>query len=280
MSEMPGTPVYEAPTSLSPSRVDAFISCPLQFRFASIERLPEPRSPYATKGSLVHRALELLFMRRAIERTSAAAFECLDTAVAEYHRDGEFTALGLSPEAVATFVDDASSLVSGYLKMEDPTTVHDIGLELRLEGSIGALTMRGIIDRLDLTPDGELVVTDYKTGRAPMHNREQGKLGGVNFYAFLCESVLGKRPARVRLMYLRTGETIETVPSAQSVQFLGKRTTAVYSAVERACHTGDFRPKPSALCGSCAFQTWCPAFGGDPSLAAVESLNAAGLLAA
>ena len=65
----------------------------------------------------------------------------------------------------------------------------------------------------------------------------------MHFYSFLCEAVFGKRPAKIRLMYLKTGETIETVPSAQSVKFITTRTTAVWSAVERACITGDFRPR-------------------------------------
>ena len=69
-------------------------------------------------------------------------------------------------------------------------------------------------------------------------------------------------------MYLKSGETIETVPSAQSVRFISTRTKAVWSAVERACETGDFRPQQGALCDYCSFQRWCPAFGGDPAEAA------------
>jgi len=155
--------------------------------------------------------------------------------------------------------------------MEDPAAVREIGLELRLEAQVGDLTLRGIIDRLELDADGGLVVVDYKTGRAPGLKYEQSRLSGVHFYSFLCEAVFGQRPAAIRLMYLRTGETITAIPSAQSVKFITTRTTAVWKAVERACVTGDFRPKPGALCTSCAYQPWCPAFGGDPSLAAVEA---------
>ena len=60
-------------------------------------------------------------------------------------------------------------------------------------------------------------------------------------------------------------------PTEQSVRFLTTRTTAVWKAVEKACHTGDFRPKPGPLCGSCSFKPWCPSFGGNPELAAVEA---------
>ena len=89
----------------------------------------------------------------------------------------------------------------------------------------------------------------------------------MHFYSFLCENVLGRRPAKIRLMYLSTGETIETAPSAQSVKFITTRTAAVWKAVERACQTGDFRPRQSRLCDWCSFQAWCPAFGGDPAAA-------------
>lgn len=257
-----------APASLSPSRVEAFTSCPLAFRFANIDKLPEAPSPHTTKGSLVHRALELLFTRPAAERDAAAALAALDEAIAEYRTDPEFVDLHLDDAATDEFLADARRLVEGYLAMEDPTRVHDIGLELRLEAPAGSLILRGIIDRLDLDDEtGELVVTDYKTGRAPSVRQEQQRLSGVHFYSFLCEHVLGKRPARIRLMYLRSGEVIEAVPSAQSVRFITTRTKAVWQAVERAIANDDFRPRTGPLCSFCAFQRWCPAYGGDPSLA-------------
>ncbi len=252
----------------------------MAFRFASIEKLPEPPSVAATKGSLVHRVLEILFTHQPAERTEAAVRTSFDQAVAEYAVDTEFTLLGLDDIQREAFVADAWTLVESYLGMEDPTVVRDIGLELRLEAQVGDLTLRGIIDRLELGPEGELIVTDYKTGRAPGLRYEQSRLGGVHFYSFLCESVLGRRPAAIRLMYLRSGETITAIPSEQSVRFLTTRTTAVWKAVERACTTDDFRPKQGPLCKVCSFQPWCPAFGGDPARAAVEAPVAFGRLTA
>jgi putative RecB family exonuclease len=260
-----------APASLSPSRVEAFTSCPLAFRFANIDKLPEPPSAHTTKGSLVHRALELLFTRPPAQRDAASAFAALDEAIAEYRVHPDFVDLHLEPEAAAEFLADARSLVERYLAMEDPSTVRDIGLELRLEAPTGSLLLRGIIDRLELDADGELVVTDYKTGRSPGVNREQQRMSGVHFYSFLCEEVLGKRPSRIRLMYLRSGEVIEAVPSAQSVRFITTRTNAVWQAVERAIANDDFRPRTGPLCSFCAFQRWCPSYGGDPARAKDEA---------
>jgi putative RecB family exonuclease len=267
-------PTFPVPMSLSPSRVSSFTSCPMQFRFSSIEKLPEPPGVATTKGTIVHRALELLFVRPAAERTPDALATDMATALDEYRSHPDYVGLRLEGADVDKFDRDCHGLIDKYFAMEDPTTVREIGLELWMEAPVGDLTLRGIIDRLELDADGELVVTDYKTGRAPSGNFEQKSLAGVHFYSFLCEAVFGKRPAKIRLMYLASGETIETVPSAQSVKFITTRTTAVWSAVERACTTGDFRPRQSKLCDWCSFQRWCPAFGGDPSLAATEAVAA------
>jgi putative RecB family exonuclease len=261
---------FPVPVNLSPSRVEAFTSCPLAFRFASIEKLPEPPRPHTTKGSLVHRALELLFSDyRQRDRTLEAGLVSLQKATAEF--EPELAALGLEPAGEAELRVDTMRLVQRYFQMEDPSVISDIGVELYLEARVGRLTLRGIIDRLELDGAGGLIVTDYKTGRAPMIEREQRRLGGVHFYAFLCHQVFGQRPAQIRLMYLSTGEVITFRPSEQSIQFLPRRTAAVWHAVERACEDGDFRPRVGPLCNYCAFKSWCPAFGGDPDRAALEA---------
>jgi putative RecB family exonuclease len=263
-------PPWTVPTSLSPSRVESFLSCPLAFRFASIEKLPDLPSVASTRGSVVHRALELLFTEPAPERTPAALDRAVDLAIAEYRTDADFTLLGLTPEQTDGFDADCRALATNYLEMEDPTQVREIGLELRLEAAVGELTLRGIIDRLELDADGELIVTDYKTGRAPSPNWERKSLSGLNFYSFLCESLFGKRPAAIRLMYLSSKETITATPTAQSTKFLTTRTTAVWRAVANACERDDFRARRGPLCNHCSYQPWCPEFGGNPELAAVE----------
>src|SRR5215212_8633572 len=96
------------PTSLSPSKVASFKDCALAFRFAAIDRLPEPPSPSAAKGTLVHRALELLFWEEpAGRRTVAAALEKLDRARVEVLEGEEYAGLGLTATEEAEFVASA-----------------------------------------------------------------------------------------------------------------------------------------------------------------------------
>src|SRR5262249_56346529 len=128
-------------------------------------------------------------------------------------------------EARARCRAEAEGLLRRYFLLEDPNTVNPVGLELRMEAKLGNLTLRGIIDRLEVV-DGELVVTDYKTGKVPGLAQEQSRLGGVHFYAFLCEEVLGMRPARIQLLYLSEPLAIVAEPTDQSIRGLQRKASA------------------------------------------------------
>jgi putative RecB family exonuclease len=259
---------HAVPISLSPSSMGTFTSCPLAFRFGYIERLPEPPSAPASKGTLVHLALQHLMWRPAHERTLDAALADLARAEAELAAHPEFADLELSDEERAMFRADADLLVRRYFELEDPREVTVLGVELRVSAVTDeGVTIRGIIDRLEIGPDGELVVTDYKTGSAPSEGWEQKSLAGVHVYSLLCERMFGRRPARVQLLYLSKPERIVTAPSDQSLHGVEVKTNAVMRAVRHACQRDDFRPRPSALCNYCNFQEFCPAFDGQPELA-------------
>jgi len=255
---------YPLPPTLSPSRVATFTDCALAYRFANLDKLPEPPSPQATKGTLVHAALERLFTMPAPERTSEAAAACLDAAAVAMADDPELAGLGLDEEGTAAFVAEAHRLLGKYFDMEDPRSVNAVGLELRLEAEVGGVSLRGIIDRLDRLDDGSFEVVDYKSSKAPSERHERAKLLGVDTYALLVERVLGVRPVAVRLLYLGDGVAITCRPSAQTTRFIEAKVGAVWQSIQRANAGESFRPKPGPLCDWCTFQTWCPAYGGDP----------------
>ena len=249
------------PRTLTPSKVTAFTNCPMAFRFV-IERRPEPPSPHAVKGTLVHSALEGLFWNHpAPRRTEAAAGAELERAWVELQADPEFVALALPADDAAAFLADARFLLANYFRLEDPTTVRAIGVELGVEIEHDGVRLRGIIDRLDIGPDGSLTVVDYKTGRAPSERFEHGRMGGVQTYALLCEKLLGRAPVEVRLLHLRDPLVISALATPQTLRGQQQRTAAVWGAIERACAHEDFRPKTGPLCDYCHFKPNCPAFG-------------------
>ena len=159
---------FEPPRSLSPSKVTSFRDCALAFRFTAIERLPDPATVWTVKGTLVHSALEGLFWSHPQGGRSPAA------ATAELHPPGPPSRTtpttcrsSSTADEAETFLADAEQLVANYFVLEDPDEITPVGIELTLEAPLGDVRLRGILDRLDRTPEGELVVVDYKTGRAP-----------------------------------------------------------------------------------------------------------------
>ena len=259
--------VFPVPVNLSPSRVDSFLTCPLAFRFSSIEKLPEPPSPHTTKGSLVHRALELLFALPAAERTLDAADTAYAQAADEYRTHADFTGLGLDAAAADEFFADGLVLTRKYFDIEDPAAIEAVGLEVWLEAPIGDVTIRGIIDRLERDAQGRLIVSDYKTGRAPHPNYQAQRMAGVNLYALMVAEHFGELPARVQLLHLQEPVAIVAETSEQQARGVERKTVAVWDAIGTACQRGEFRPKPSRLCEWCSFQPFCPEFGGDPQAA-------------
>jgi RecB family exonuclease len=150
--------------SLSPSRAGDFMTCPLLFRFRTIDRLPQAPSPAATRGTVVHSVLERLFELPAEERTP-------DTARALLRPEWD-ALVEAEPEVATLFADDAElsawlasaeELLQGYFSLEDPRRVLVAEREQYVEVVLpGGLRLRGIVDRLDVAPSGDVRVVDYK----------------------------------------------------------------------------------------------------------------------
>lgn len=265
------------PRSLSPSKVTSFRDCAMAFRFTAVDGLRDSPTIWTVKGTLVHTALERLFWRHDRGRRSMAAASAeLAEAWNELQSHPDYLGLGLTETESNGLRRDSEQLVANYFKLEDPDQVTPVGIEITLEARLGDLRLRGIIDRLDRMPDGSLVVVDYKTGRAPSANYEQAKLVGVQIYALLCDEVLGQRPVEVKLLHLKEPTVISARPSEQMLRGQRQKAIAVWTAIERACETEDFRPRTSPLCNYCRFKPYCPAYGGDPAAAAPALAAAVG----
>jgi len=252
--------------SLSPSRAGDFMTCPLLFRFRTIDRLPQAPSPAATRGTVVHSVLERLFELPAAERTPESAQALLRP---------EWEALvQAEPEVATMFADDgelsawltsAEELLQGYFMLEDPRRVLVAEREQYVEVVLpGGLRLRGIVDRLDVAPSGDLRIVDYKTGRAPREAFEGKALFQMKFYALVLWRTRGTIPKLLQLMYLGDREILRYSPDESDLLAVERKLIALWEAIERATQLQDFRPRKSKLCDWCDHQALCPEFGGTP----------------
>jgi RecB family exonuclease len=189
--------------SLSPSSMATWRQCPKRFFFEKILRLDiEPSEP-AVCGSFVHLVLEHLMGMAPGARTADAArriaTELWPTFCAE--PDTRFTELGLDDGAKRAFKQRAWAGIAGYFQIEDPNAIAVVGTEQEVRAELDGAPVYGIIDRVDQGSDG-LVVTDYKSGKAPLWQDErEEKLGQLRTYAALLEAS-GRRVTELRLLFV------------------------------------------------------------------------------
>ena len=264
----PAAPPDELPRrrSLSPSRAGDFLTCPLLYRFRVIDRLPEPPSPVAVRGTLVHAVLEHLFDQPAPGRTPQQAHSLL---APEWERlaadEPELASLFGSDEELMAWLAGAGEMLDRYFKLEDPRRIEPAHRELCVEADLASgLRLRGYIDRLDVAPGGEIRIVDYKTGTAPPEEFEARALFQMRFYALAIWRSQGQVPAMLQLMYLGNGEIIRYWPDEADLLATERKVEALWRAIERAYLQRDWRPRPGRICEWCAHQAICPAFGGTP----------------
>src|SRR6185503_11814281 len=120
------------------------------------------------------------------------------------------------------------------------------------------------IDRLDVSPAGDIRIVDYKTGSIPREAFEAKALFQMKFYALVLWRTRGVVPRQLRLMYLSDIDTLSYQPAEQELPRFEKTLQAIWKAIATASLTGDFRASPSRLCGWCSHHQLCPAQGGTP----------------
>jgi putative RecB family exonuclease len=252
--------------SLSPSRAADFKTCPLLYRFRTIDRIPEPPTPDQARGTLVHAVLERLFDLPAVERTRAAADALVEPQWERLRGDQPLLEEMFGPEGTpAEFIESAVGLLGGYFSVEDPQRLEPAERERLVEAVVDDhLLIRGYIDRLDISPAGDLRVVDYKTGGAPREAFEARALFQLKFYALVLWRTRGIVPRSLRLLYLKDAEACDYSPDADELTRFERNLVALWRAIERATVERDFRPKPSKLCDWCSHHSRCPTFGGTP----------------
>ncbi len=248
------------PLKLSPSSVTDFKSCPQLFKYRAIDRIPEPVSGPAARGSLVHAVLERLFAEPPRMRTPERAVALLEALWREVKDDAEFRPDGMADPQEDAWLEESARLLRNYFKLEDPRMLTASRLEWWVEYELTDIHLRGVIDRLEERPDGTWVLTDYKTGRVPGESRELSAFFGLRFYALVCWRAFGVIPREIRLVYLADPAVLTLNPNERMLIGFERQMLALASAIRRAVDRNDWRARPSPFCMSCSFHDRCPAW--------------------
>jgi putative RecB family exonuclease len=246
--------------TLSPSRAGDFKHCPQLFKFRAIDRLPEPTTVYQARGTTAHLALQRLFDDPAAERTPERLYTLFREAWSELRGDDEFADLFETVEDERTWGMESLELLANYFTIEDPASFEPLDRELDMLEDLDGIVIRGILDRMEESGDGRLIITDYKTGKAPPERYAIPAFFALKIYALLIRRRTGRTPDAVKLIYLNGPTVYEIGVTDAQLDAMDRQLRALWSAIERAIDEERFPPRVSKLCDWCSFQDICPAF--------------------
>ena len=247
--------------TLSPSRASDFKVCPQLFKFKAIDKIEVPPTVYQARGTTAHLALQWLFDLDAAARTPETLYGLFRKAWVEL-RDDEFPDLFADTEQERTWGIESLEVLANYFLIEDPTQLEPLDRELDMTEELGDITIRGILDRMEEESDG-LVITDYKTGKAPPERYAIPAFFALKIYALLIRNRLGRTPVRLKLMYLN-GPTVYEIPvNDTQLDATQRKLEALWTAINRAIERNDFPTRPGRLCDWCQYKDRCPAFADE-----------------
>jgi putative RecB family exonuclease len=244
---------------LSFSRIDTYRTCPRQFRYAYLDRLPGVPSPHLSFGSSIHAALEAFYDRKLPACPSEE--ELLGALYARWDTTGF---RDLPREEQLAYYRHAQDVLRRFHRRAAPTYRLPVATEAWFELPIGyEAVVVGSIDRVDVDDAGDLHVIDYKTNRkAKPRERVAGSLQ-LAIYALACRHLYGTLPATVALDFVVPGLVVSVTRDELDLD----RARQAILDTAAAVRAERYEPVPNRLCDWCDFRAICPAWEGDPEAA-------------
>ena len=260
--------------NLSPSRASQFKTCPKQFKFANIDKIKEPTTEVQAKGTTVHQALEDLFDLKPDERNTEKLHNLFREAWTKVRGNDEHHNLFSSVEEEREWGLDGLKLLNNYMSIEDPTSFEPLERERWVRGSIEDLNLRGILDRMDRNNKGELVIVDYKSGKAPLAKYKEPRFFALKLYALLIQKELGEMPSELKLIYLKNS-TIHTLKVTQdSLDQVKIEVLEIWNNIKKAFESNEFPATKNTLCDWCYYKPICPVFNENaPDTEKLKEIN-------
>lgn len=255
------------PKKLSPSRISDFHQCPKKFYYKTIEKLPDPQTEEAMRGTIAHDVLEEMYKLKKSQRTEETALQLLTVLWPKYEAKADFARLEEDKPGLKARMDKfIRKCLKNYFKIENPTMYDPTALEKYVCFEIpDGPVVHGFIDRVDeINFQGEdrTYISDYKTGKIPHPKWASKNFYAMRIYAYLMYQLTGQIPEALHLIYLqgttRERAVLREKVTQNTITQAEQELKTSWVKIQQAAAEEKWPAKPSVLCNWCAFKDLCP----------------------
>jgi DNA helicase-2/ATP-dependent DNA helicase PcrA len=239
---------------LSYSQIDIFNTCPLQYRYRYLQRIPVPPSAAQSFGDAIHKAL-FSFYKIAKEGKNPTKEDLLRLL------DENWSSLGFASKAHEEKMKrQGREMLSGFFeKAYNPKHLPRDLEQVFTVRVTSDFKIGGKIDRVDEFENGKIEIIDYKTGRVLSEEKAEQSLQ-MTVYALAAQDqgIYDKKAEDVILSFyfFDTQEKISTRRTSEQLEEARKALLEKKEEIEKS----DFSPKPSNMCEFCDFKLICEAW--------------------
>jgi DNA helicase-2/ATP-dependent DNA helicase PcrA len=240
------------------SQLKIYESCPRQYEYAYVLRVPQKPSPALSFGTTVHNTLRDFY---SLLRQSKGGLEgityiptkeellelykkhWLSTGYESSKQEEERRKEG--GEIMKNYYDNLFSKDESPMRLEESFDIH-----------VGSTVFVGKIDRIDFVRKNEDVtevkIVDYKTGQEKEAKDVKDDLQ-LPLYALFAEQKLGLKVVKAEYIYVETGKGLEVDISSERSELAKEKLVEIIGLVKE----GKFAPTPGFLCRYCDYNSIC-----------------------
>ena len=237
--------VGDLAVKLSASAVQTYQTCPLQFKLSREWRVPSEVGAALQYGGAIHRVLKNYFDAVRYQRELpdiVAQFKETLIGIQDRYQYDLYLAQGI--QQLTDFMDNRRG-------KPQPEVLHT---EEWFEVRMGQVVLTGRIDRMDRSPDGRVVVTDYKTGK-PRAQEDADDSLQLSIYALAVKEKWGYEVNRLVFHNLEEDAPVAT---RRTRAHLEEARLTVEDVAEKIA-AGRFEAKTGFHCNFCSYRSLCPA---------------------
>ncbi len=241
-------------TYLSYSQLHTFTTCPLQYKYRYILKIPVPPSAALTFGDTIHKVINVFYERikQGEKAHPEMLLELLDTL---------WSSIGFGDKAYEKKMKlhGKDLLTSFYTHAFDPARIplsleHPFRIKISPELKLG-----GKIDRVDRLTDGTLEIIDYKTGHAPKARDVKNDLQLTVYAMAATDEGLYRQPVDKVIVSFYFFEGDEKISATRTQEQIDEARIKIRTKAEEIS-TSIFTPTPGKHCDFCEFRLICEAW--------------------